>query len=81
MQYPGGNKGNQRGHGHRPDWPNLSQLEMGWIKEKLHHEVFPVDINAAPEVGEACGEIIQVVSLGKVKTKHEQQTHNEVESS
>ena len=28
---------------------------MGGIEEKLHHEVFPVDVDATPEVSEACG--------------------------
>ena len=31
---------------------------MDGIEEELHHEVFPVDVNAAPEIGEACGEVI-----------------------
>ena len=54
---------------------------MRGIEEELHHEVFPVDVNPAPEVGEACGEIIEMVCLRQVKTKHVQQTHNQVESS
>ena len=54
---------------------------MGGVEEKLHHEVFPVNVNATPEIGEACGEVIQMVGLGKIKTKHEQQTYNQVERS
>ena len=47
---------------------------MSWIKEKLHDEVLPVDIDASPEVGKAGGQKIQVMCFWKVKTEHVQQT-------
>src|SRR5882724_13164464 len=70
MQNPGGKKSDQRCYRHRRDRADFPQLEMSWIKEELHYEVLPINVNAAPEVGEACREVIQMVGLGKIKTKH-----------
>ena len=52
---------------------------MSRIEEELHHEVLPVDINPAPEIGETRSQKVEMVCLRQVKTKHVQQTHNQVE--
>ena len=54
---------------------------MHGVKEELHHEVLPVDVNPAPEISEARSQKVEMVCLWQVKTKHVQQTHNQVESS
>ena len=72
MENPRGKKSDHRCYRQRRDRAHLPQLEMSRVEKKLHHKVFPVNINTAPEVGETCSEVIKMVGFGQIKTKHVQ---------
>src|SRR4029077_10214399 len=61
VQQPGSKESRQRRYRHRPQCPHSPQLKVGWIKEELHHEVLPIDINAAPKISEARSKELKMV--------------------
>src|SRR4029434_37700 len=46
---------------------------------ELHHEVFPVNVDAAPEIGKAGRQVIQVVGFGQAKAEQVQHAADQVE--
>ena len=60
--------------------PEAGGLEggKGGEEEDLRHEVLPVDVDAAPVVGEAGGQEVQPVGLGQVEAEQAQHADDQV---
>ena len=56
----------------------LAQPEEGRVVEDLHHEVFPVDVDAPPEVGEARRQEVAVMRFRKVEPEQVQHADDEM---
>ena len=69
----------QRRHDECPGVAPSAEPEVGRVIEQLQHEVFPVDVDAAPEVREARGKEVAAVRLGQVESEEVQHPDNEVE--
>src|SRR4029077_17013993 len=82
MQRPRRNKGRQCSYRHGTKCAYLPHhREMRRVKKELHHEVLPIDVDSAPEVGETRSQEIEMVCLGKVEPKHVQETDDEMKIS
>src|SRR5688572_11661760 len=73
MQQPSREKNDDRGAGERNAGTETLQLEEARVVHELHHEVFPIDIDASPEIREAGRQIIKMMRFGQpepIEIKH-----------
>ena len=63
----------------RPDGTKFAQPEIDRVVEDLQHEVLPVNVGPAPEVGEARRQQILVLRLGQPKPEQVEHAYHEVE--
>ena len=62
----------------RPRVAEPAQPKEGRVVEDLHHEVFPVDIDAPPEVGEARREEVAMMRFREVEPEEVQHADDEM---
>ena len=55
------------------------QPEEAGVVHQLHHEVLPVDVDAAPEIGEARRQVIEVMRFRQAETEQVQYPDDQVE--
>jgi hypothetical protein len=59
----------------------LPQTEVRGIIHHLHHEIFPVDVDAAPEIGKARRQVEEPVCLRQAEPEQVQHPDNQMELS
>src|ERR1041385_5343410 len=79
MQHPRRREYDNRRHDHSEPGAAPPQLEIAGVIHQLHHEIFPVNIDAPPEIAEARGKVVKMMCFRKTETVEMQHTRNQVE--
>src|SRR5215216_1019853 len=59
----------------------VPNLKVNRIIKHLQHEIFPINIDPAPQIGEAGGQEVEMVGFRQVKTKQVQDTDDHMKHS